>query len=246
VLVAKEISSESLAGISFELHPGDVLGIAGITGSGRDSLLPVLFGASPNLGGSLRFGSAGREQSAWSPLDSMREGLAYIPADRKTHGVFLDLTTRENITISDLSRIWRWPMLSPRRERVEATTWAERLGVRPRGALNTPLSALSGGNQQKVVFAKWLRRSPRVLLLDEPTQGVDIGAKADLHLEILEAARNGAAVAISSADNDELAAVCHRVLVLREGRVVADLAGAGVTPEEISRACLGANEGVSV
>jgi ribose transport system ATP-binding protein len=175
----------------------------------------------------------------------MRAGVAYIPADRKTHGIFMDLTTRENITISDLSRIWRWPMLSPRRDRAEATTWSERLGVRPRGSVETPLSALSGGNQQKVVFAKWLRRSPRVLLLDEPTQGVDIGAKADLHLEILEAARRGAGIAISSADNDELAAVCHRVLVLKEGRVVAHLTGAHVTPGEISRACLGADEGAS-
>jgi ribose transport system ATP-binding protein len=244
VLVATDVASTSLAGVSLELHPGDVIGIAGITGSGRDSLLPVLFGATPSLGGSLRLGPSGRPRTAWTPMDSMRAGVAYIPADRKTHGIFLDLTTRENVTISDLRRIWRWPLLSPSRDRAEAATWVDRLGVRPLGSLNTPVSSLSGGNQQKVVFAKWLRRSPQVLLLDEPTQGVDIGAKADLHMEILNAARGGAAVAISSADNDELAAVCHRVLVLKQGRVVANLTGASVTPGEISRACLGADEGV--
>jgi ribose transport system ATP-binding protein len=140
--------------------------------------------------------------------------------------------------VSDLRPLWRWPALSGKRERAEVGDWIRRLGVRPAAAARMPLSALSGGNQQKVLFAKWLRRAPTVLLIDEPTQGVDVGAKADLHLEILRAAREGAGVAISSSDTDELAALCHRVLVLREGRVAAHLTGSRVTAAEISRACL--------
>jgi ribose transport system ATP-binding protein len=172
----------------------------------------------------------------------MRAGIAYVPADRKRQGGFFDLTTRENVSISDLRPFWRFPRLSKRRERAEVGAWTARLDVRPASAARMPMSALSGGNQQKVMFAKWLRREPTVLLLDEPTQGVDVGAKAELHREILRAAREGAGIAISSSDTDELAALCHRVLVLSEGRVVAYLTGSRVTAAEISRACLASND----
>jgi ribose transport system ATP-binding protein len=175
----------------------------------------------------------------------MRAGVAYLPADRKALGGFLELTTQENIAISDLGRHWRWPKLSRRGERAETSQWIERLDVRPRAAARMPMAALSGGNQQKVLFAKWLRRSPKIFLLDEPTQGVDVGAKADLHLEILRAARAGAGVAISSSDTDELAALCHRVLVLQDGHVAAHLTGSKVTAAEISRACLATQNGSS-
>jgi ribose transport system ATP-binding protein len=172
----------------------------------------------------------------------MRAGVAYLPADRKTSGGFLELSTQENISLSDLGRYWRWPKLSRRGELTETREWIDRLDIRPRMAAKMPLAVLSGGNQQKVLFAKWLRRTPRVFLLDEPTQGVDVGAKADLHLEILRAARAGAGIAISSSDTDELAALCHRVIVLSEGRVVAHLTGTRVTAAEISRACLATDD----
>jgi ribose transport system ATP-binding protein len=212
------------------------VGIAGITGSGRDSLLPTLFGAQRRMSGKVSV--RGAVLPSHKPTRAMRAGVAYIPADRKSLGCFLDLTTQENVSLSDLGRHWRWPKLSRRRERTETQEWIERLDVRPRAAARMPMSALSGGNQQKVLFAKWLRRSPKVLLIDEPTQGVDVGAKADLHLEILRAARDGAGVAISSSDTDELAALCHRVLVLQEGRIADHLTGNRVSAAEISRACL--------
>jgi ribose transport system ATP-binding protein len=196
----------------------------------------MLFGAQRRTGGSVT--AQGVALPAHRPAAAMRAGVAYLPADRKTLGGFLALTTQENVSISDLRRLWRWPRLSRKRERAEVRQWIDRLDIRPSTAPAMPLATLSGGNQQKVLFAKWLRRSPKLLLIDEPTQGVDVGAKAELHLEILRAARDGAGVAISSSDTDELAALCHRVLVLREGRVAAHLTGNRVSAAEISRACL--------
>jgi ribose transport system ATP-binding protein len=171
----------------------------------------------------------------------MKAGLAFVPADRKGQGGFFELSARENVTIGDLRPVWRWPKLSHRREIAEVRSWIDRLGVRP-ASTEIALGALSGGNQQKLLFAKWLRRKPLVFLLDEPTQGVDVGAKAELHSEILNAARNGAGVVVSSTDTDELAALCHRVLVLRDGRIAAHLTGNRVTSTEISRACLGTQD----
>jgi ribose transport system ATP-binding protein len=236
LLVAEDLYADALEGVSLDVRSGDVLGIAGITGSGRESLLSVLFGGRPRHAGQVHVGGTLLPSS--TPARAMKAGIAYVPSDRKRQGGFLDLTTRENVSISNLRPFWRWPVLSKRRERAEVGAWTQRLDVRPAAAARMPMSALSGGNQQKVMFAKWLRRDPKVLLLDEPTQGVDVGAKAELHREILRAARAGAGVAISSSDADELAALCHRVLVLSNGRVVAHLTGARVTAAEISRACL--------
>jgi ribose transport system ATP-binding protein len=240
LLVAKDVRATHLDGVSLEIRPGDVIGIAGITGSGRDDLLSALFGAQPRSSGSVSV--SGTKLPAYQPARAMQAGVAYIPADRKSLGCFLDLTTQENVSLSDLSRHWRWPKLSRRRERAETQEWIERLDVRPRAAARMPMATLSGGNQQKVLFAKWLRRTPKVLLIDEPTQGVDVGAKAELHLEILRAARDGAGVAISSSDTDELAALCHRVFVLQEGRITDHLTGSRVSAAEISRACLATND----
>jgi ribose transport system ATP-binding protein len=240
LLIAENLYADAIDGVSLDVRSGDVLGIAGITGSGRESLLSVLFGGRPRHGGQVRVGRTVLPPA--TPARAMKAGIAYVPADRKAQGGFLDLTTRENISISNLRPFWRMPLLSKRRERAEVGAWIQRLDVRPVSAARMPMSALSGGNQQKVMFAKWLRRAPTVLLLDEPTQGVDVGAKAELHMEILRAARDGAGVAISSADTDELAALCHRVLVLSEGRVVAHLTGSRVTAAEISRACLASND----
>jgi ribose transport system ATP-binding protein len=240
LLVATDVHAMHLAGVSLEIRPGDVVGIAGITGSGRDGLLPAVFGAQRRTAGQVTVD--GVVLPAYRPERAMRAGVAYLPADRKKLGGFLDLTTQENISISDPRRHWRWPNLSRKRERAETREWIARLDIRPRAAAPMPMAALSGGNQQKVLFAKWLRRTPKVFLIDEPTQGVDVGAKAELHLEILRAARDGAGIAISSADTDELAALCHRVLVLNDGRVTAHLTGSRVNAAEISRACLATDD----
>jgi ribose transport system ATP-binding protein len=155
------------------------------------------------------------------------------------------LSARENISLSDLRPFWKHGLLRRGAERAECRGWFERLSIRP-PVFDGPLATFSGGNQQKIVVAKWLRRSPAVLLLDEPTQGVDIAAKAQLHHEILAAAQGGCGVVISSADLDEIAALCHRVLVLRDGRLVAHLAGESLSVRELTHAVLGmTQEGLS-
>lgn len=154
----------------------------------------------------------------------------------------MNLSARENLTVADLRPFWRSLTLRRTAERAEARMWFERLNVRPAGAWEKPLMTFSGGNQQKILFGKWLRREPSVFLLDEPTQGVDVGAKAALHRQLIRTAQEGAAVVVSSSDVDELAALCQRVLVLRAGKLVKELRDPNVTVAIISRECLGGDD----
>jgi ribose transport system ATP-binding protein len=153
----------------------------------------------------------------------------------------MEHTARENLTIADLRPFWTWPRLRKKDEMGHAAEWFQKLRVKPLGAINERLTNLSGGNQQKVLFGKWLRLGPAVLLLDEPTQGVDIGAKAELHHQILSAAASDTAVLVSSSDVDELVALCSRVVVMRQGRIVAELEGEEVTVANISHESFGTN-----
>jgi ribose transport system ATP-binding protein len=150
--------------------------------------------------------------------------MAYLPPDRRSAGVS-GQTARENLVLAGLRVHWRWPRISRRAERYETRSWFGRLNVRPATGIEQLLSSFSGGNQQKILFGKWLRLGPKVLLLDEPTQGVDIATKAALHKEILAAADAGACAVVSSSDAGELIAVCHRILVMRDGRIAVTLTG---------------------
>jgi ribose transport system ATP-binding protein len=238
ILHVRDLVSGPVAGVSLEVRPGDVLGIAGITGSGRETLLPAIFGAQPREGGTITVN--GNDLKAQRPDLAMGMGLAYLPPDRKIQGGIMEFTARENMVISDLKPFWHGLRLRGRQEVAETKKWFQRLGVRPVDGVNLRLSAFSGGNQQKVLFGKWLRRTPLILLLDEPTQGVDVGAKAELHRQLLAAAEAGAGLVISTSDLDELVALSHRVLVLRDGRIVADLRGEAVTVANVARESLGA------
>jgi len=161
--------------------------------------------------------------------------MALVPADRRGEGAIVGLSVRENLTLTDLKRhsghTW---LLNRSAERAEVAEWIQQLNVRPprRDAI---YATLSGGNQQKVVLAKWLRRKPRVLLLDEPTQGVDVHAKATIHAPAREIAAQGAVVVIASSDDTELCDTCDRVLVMRDGAIVAEVAGDRLTPAELGR-----------
>jgi ribose transport system ATP-binding protein len=241
-LAVEDLNAETLAGVNLALDTGEILGIAGLTGSGRDSLLASIFGVLPRPAGTVTVG--GHVLEPGRPDLSMRRGIGYLPSDRAALGAFSLLTSRENVLISDPGRYWRWPRLSIRRERAEVREWTQRFDVRPPNTEHS-FGSLSGGNQQKLLLARWLRRDPKVLLLDEPTQGVDIGAKAAIHHQIVSTAQSGTAVAISSSDVDELAALCHRVLVLRGGRIVRQLLGGEVTATNISRTCLGQDKEAS-
>ena len=223
--------------VSLSVRAGEILGIAGITGSGRETVLPAAFGSIPRFAGEITV--AGAPLPPLRPDLSIRAGVAYLPPDRKLLGGILDAPALENLTLADLRPFRRRMVVQRKAEAAEGRAWFRRLSVRPADALTMPLGSFSGGNQQKILLGKWLRCAPGVLLLDEPTQGVDIGAKAELYPEIMRASADGAAVVVASSDIDDLTLLCGRVLVLRAGRLVAELTGADITTEAISRECLG-------
>jgi ribose transport system ATP-binding protein len=240
LLTVDGVSSGRLDDVSFEVRQGEVVGIAGITGSGRETILSTLFGGLPRQRGSVLVD--GRAVPAGRPDLGVAAGVAYLPPDRRGAAVS-GQTARENLMLAALRVHWRWPLLSRRGERSEARLWFQRLNVRPATGIEHPLSSFSGGNQQKILFGKWLRLGPKVLLLDEPTQGVDIATKAALHREILAAADAGACAVVSSSDAGELIAVCHRILVMRDERIAATLSGKDRTMANLTRASLGTSTG---
>jgi ribose transport system ATP-binding protein len=232
------LCSESLANVSFSVLPGEVVGVAGITGSGREALCATLFGVRPRDRGEVLLN--GVTIPAQRPDVTMANGGAYVPSERKIQGGFLELSAKENISIGDLKSFWRFPILRGHTEGAATKNWFERFEIRPMTGADRPFATFSGGNQQKVVFGKWFQRKPLLFMLDEPTQGVDVGAKAELHRCLIAAAEAGAAVLMSSSDIDELTTVCSRVVVLHNGAIVAELLGEDVNPFAIARASLGA------
>jgi ribose transport system ATP-binding protein len=233
VLECDRLSGPSLVDVSFRVRRGEVVGIAGLEGSGRDELLPAMYGAQESFGGEVRI--KGRPIRANDVRGSIDAGVSYVPADRTRSAVIPEMTGRENLTISDLRACSRGGRIDSRRERKEAIAWFDRVGVRPRRATEVRLNAFSGGNQQKIMLARSMRLHPSVLLLDEPTQGIDVAAQAMLHASLIETAQNeGVAMVVSSSDEEELAAICHRVLLMRRGRIVTELVGDSITPSAIA------------
>jgi ribose transport system ATP-binding protein len=216
--------------LSFTVHSGEIVGFAGLTGSGRETLAALVSGVVPWSSGEVRI--AGEPHTRLDPAAAIARGVAYVPSDRKALGSISDFTVRENLTLPRIpARRSRW--LSLRSERAEAATWLSRLKVKP-SEPDAGFATLSGGNQQRVILARWLRCGSRVFVLDEPTQGVDVAGKADIYEALTDAARAGAAIAIASTDADELAATCDRVLVLRSGQIRAELFGDALTSHAIS------------
>jgi ribose transport system ATP-binding protein len=232
LLVTKGLRGAVIHNVDVEAAGGEVLGIAGLTGSGREEILRLLFGAQPR-GGQVLIG--GEVLPPDKPRAAMRQGISMVPADRHGDGCIEPLSVRFNATLTDLGRNTnRFGALRGRKERAEVKEWIERLDIRP-SRPDEGFSLLSGGNQQKVVMAKWLRLKPRVLLLDEPTQGVDVHSKAVLHNLAREAASDGAAVIIASSDDEELVDICDRILVLRDGSIAGELDRAAISLDSISR-----------
>jgi ribose transport system ATP-binding protein len=208
--------------VSFDVHRGEVLGIAGITGSGREEIPYLLGGARPWASGSVHL--ADREITSLAPRDALRAGLVLVPADRHRQSAIPELSARENLVLPRVDAIARGLWINVRKERSDARDWLERLQVRP-GDPERIFAAFSGGNQQKIVLARALRLGPRVLLIDEPVQGVDVGAKAAIFAELRRLAQTGISVVVASGDAEDLAVLCDRVLVLRRGVIVSELAG---------------------
>lgn len=235
-VTVSNLHTASLRGVSLRAAPGEIVGVAGITGSGRESLLRSIFSGDRADEGLVSVD--GKTVPRGSPRASIAAGIAYLPPDRKALAGFMDMSARHNLMIADLSPFSRGGSLSRKQEGREAAKWLERLHVKPADGAERKLAIFSGGNQQKILFARWLRRDPRLLLVDEPTQGVDVAAKARLHHWLRQAAANGAAVIVSSADPDELAALGTRVLVMRNGLIAAAIEGDRLTSAAISAECI--------
>ena len=223
--------------ISFELQAGEILGLAGLVGAGRTSVGETIAGLNPGYTGELLL--EGIPQRLTSPREALRHGIGLIPEDRKQQGLVLALSVRQNSTLSILDRLRGWlGRLQEGRETVLAGQARDRLRIRTPD-LDTPVNRLSGGNQQKVVFARGTLADCRVLVVDEPTRGVDVGAKREIHELLVELARQGTAILLISSDLPELLALSHRVLVLHQGQGVAQIPRSELTEENVARAMTG-------
>jgi rhamnose transport system ATP-binding protein len=224
-------------GVTFDLRAGEVLGFAGLVGARRTDVGLALFGIAPASSGEIRLD--GRPITIRSPQQALRLGIAYTTEDRHGLGLVLPLSVAANITLPALSRyLGPFGLLRHGRERAAARRFKDRLGIRT-PSVEAPAEALSGGNQQKVVLSKWLNTRPRVLILDEPTRGIDVGAKADVHAMIDELAREGMAIIVISSDLPEVLAMSDRVLVMREGRQMAVVDRSEATQEGILAHAMG-------
>lgn len=229
VLTAENLGGGSVRSLSVQLREREILGVAGLTGSGREAVAELLYGTRSRTTGRVRIGD--RELPAGKPAAAIASGLALLPADRKGIGSIPELTVRENVTLPAIGG-GRFHWLSTRAERRDVRQWLRRLSVVPDDP-ERPLSTLSGGNQQRALITRWLRCKAKVFLMDEPTQGVDIEAKVEIYRVIRDAADDGAGILVASTDNDELAAICDRVIVMRGGRAVATLDGDRLSADSI-------------
>lgn len=238
-ILVSALAGGSVAGADIQLRPGEIVGITGLAGSGYDEVLPMLYGAVPAGNGSLSVDGTEIAVTRTSPQESLRRKIVYIPADRAKDGSVGDLSVSDNVLLPVLSHYMSARGLRLRAMTRRADELAETYDVRPRDVKLT-YGTLSGGNQQKALLAKWLQTGPKLVLLQEPTQGVDVGARAHIFTMLGDAAAAGAAVLVASSDYEQLALICGRVLIFGAGRVASVLVGDQVTREHIADAVLNA------
>ncbi|MGH3158201.1 MAG: ATP-binding cassette domain-containing protein, partial [Streptosporangiaceae bacterium] len=240
VLTADELSGGRLRGASLTVRPGEIVGVAGLLGSGAEDLPYALFGGLPGARGRLRIGDWACDAAALTPRQASRRGLALVPADRKAQGLAQDLSVAENMMSLVLGDHFRRGLLARAELRRVAAGRCRDYGIRP-GEPRRPVTSLSGGNQQRVLLAKWLERPPRVLLLHEPTQGVDVATRAEIYELLRGLAAGGLGIVWVSTDFDELAAVASRVLVCAGGVVAGEVAGPPFSRDQITAAVYAAS-----
>jgi ribose transport system ATP-binding protein len=234
-LSVRGLTGGPVADASFDVGEGEVVGIAGLLGSGRSSLLKMLFGVGfPTAGDVLLDGDRVSFDQA---KDAIAAGVAYVPEDRARDALFTNLSVTENISMVATPDYWRFGWLRRRQEQADTVKLMDRFAIRA-GGEQVPIASLSGGNQQKVVLARWLRRRLRVLLLDEPTQGVDVGARAEIFTSINQAAGEGCAVLLVSSEFEELTMVCNRILVMHQGRIVTQVRDTSIDVMALERIVL--------
>jgi len=226
--------------VSFSARSGEVLGIAGLQGSGNSELLAAVFGAHTGaVQGRVFLG--GKPFEVRSPRASIRQGMAHLTSDRKGAGLILNLDVAQNISLGSLERLSRWGLLDAKKEQAMAERQVQSLGIRAESIFQE-VQHLSGGNQQKVMLAKWIETQPKVLLLDEPTRGIDVGAKREIYALIQRWKEQGIGIVLITSELPELLGLADRIVVMHRGRIGAEFARASATQENVLRAALGASK----
>jgi rhamnose transport system ATP-binding protein len=225
--------------VSFTVRAGEIVALAGLVGAGRTEVARAVFGIDRHTAGTVTLD--GRALPGGDPQAAMAAGMALVPEDRRQQGLVMDLGIDQNVALASLSRLRHGGLIRRRDERALATGWAGRLRLKF-GRLRDSVSTLSGGNQQKVVLAKWLAREPRLLIIDEPTRGIDVGTKAEVHRILDGLVADGMAVLMISSELPEVLGMADRILVLREGRLTAELSRAEADENTIMRAATGQNQ----
>ncbi len=230
------LATPGIGPLSFAMAGGEILGLTGLIGSGYDAVPALLYGARKGSGGWLRLRGRSLRVSAMEPPAALARGIVYLPADRLGAAGVGSLPVSDNVGLPVLRRLKRRFGLRDRDIAAHAATLGAAAGVRP-NIPGLPLSALSGGNAQKTLLAKWMQVEPQLMLLDEPTQGVDVGARQDIWDALDRAAAGGACILVGSTDYEQLAQLCHRVLVFSRGQIVQELTGSALTKDAIAEAC---------
>lgn len=236
VMEVKELNAEGLKDISFELRKGEILGIFGLLGSGRTSLVKALFGANPIKSGEIFI--KGEKVSMKSPRNARDNKIGLVPLDRKMEGLALALGVKENITLANINELGKSFLINKRTETQKAEKWVNDLSIKTPG-INTEVNSLSGGNQQKVVLARWLESGSEIIILNEPTRGIDVGAKIEIYKLMQDLCENGAAIIMVSSELPEILSIADRILVMSKGRFTEEYTKKEATEEKLlSAACL--------
>jgi ABC-type sugar transport system ATPase subunit len=223
-------SAGRFSDIDLQVHAGEVVGIGGVQGCGKGSLLRSLYGLLPVTGGEVQLDGAAFRPT--TPRAAIASGICYLTPDRQNEGLAVQQSVARNISMATLDAITSGGMVNAKAEQARGEKMRAALDIKAR-SVNQPVSALSGGNQQKVLLGRWLMTNPKILLMEEPTRGVDVGAKAEIYRVINEQTSRGVAIVLVSSDLPELVEMSDRVIVMREGRVVAELAGNDTTQESV-------------
>lgn len=226
--------------INLQVHAGEIVGIFGLLGAGHTNLTRALFGAEPPTRGDIRI--HGKAVAIHDPRAAQRAGVGFVPIDRKIEGLVLGMNVRENVTLSNWRELAQFGLFRRRTERAAAQKWIDRLGIRMAGDLEVETRYLSGGNQQKVVLARWLEAQVKLLLLNEPTWGVDVGARSDIYALLEELAEQGMAILVVSSDIKEVQSISHRILTMYKGRVTGEFTRAEATEVNLLHAASGGAE----
>ena len=229
-------------GLNFTIRAGEIVGLSGLVGAGRTETMQTLFGITPATGGRLKI--AGSSQVPQTPQEAINAGIALVPEDRKKQGVVLEMSVSENVSLASLRRDQKAGLINRRAERDLCREMIGKLRIKTPGGKQLA-QFLSGGNQQKVVLGKWLAMRPRVLLLDEPTRGIDIGAKQEIYQLMEQLAADGVAILFVSSEMEELLGMADRVLVMHEGRMAGELTGSGLNEESVMRLATGGRASTS-